>query len=331
MASNSEKQSCGHCNKITNSRATNIIICDGNCKKCFHIKCAKLGVQEYSEIVNSDDKFWFCKTCKSARTKQRQSLSLLTLTTPITSLTNTPTSDNPPEMRIENNEHTLATLNAKMDKILESNNILKREINHLKIIVEDYKKITDEIIQSNTYLQNENEKLKWKIINVQYNIDTQEQQKLENNIIVSGIEQKDGENTNEIIIEMAKSLNINISNDDIENSQRSNKIENNSGLPPEIMVKFKNSDIKVKIMINKKSKKLNTNMFDINKIDVTHRAFYINEQLVKTRQFIYKKARDARKNDQIKYAWVRNGEIYVRKTDTSKIIKLKDISQLDAI
>lgn len=58
---------------------------------------------------------------------------------------------------------------------------------------------------------------------------------------------------------------------------------------------------------------------------------YIGEQLIKARQFLFKKARDARRNKIIKYTWMRNGEILIRKTDTSRIIILKDYRQLNDI
>lgn len=331
MAPNQVTRVCDQCKGKCNSR-TKVVFCDGNCKKCFHIKCASVSEKDYHEIVELSEKLWFCKICKLNKTKQRESLVSLTPLSPlIMPLTNTnsliPLSAN----RRNENDCTLATLNAKMDQIIESNNSLRQEINHLKIVIEDYKKITENIIQSNVDLQNENTNLKWKIINVQYNVDSSEQQTLSNNLLISGIEQKDDENINDIIIEIANKLDVTLTNDDIEFSKRNNKNGNESGLPPDIIINFKNKENKIKIMKNKKTKTLNTKMLDSIKNRVEHRAFYINEQLIRSRRYIHKKAREAKKNNYIKYAWVNDGEVYVRKTDTSKIIKLKDISQLDGI
>lgn len=59
------------------------------------------------------------------------------------------------------------------------------------------------------------------------------------------------------------------------------------------------------------------------------RAIYINPNLTKERQFLYKIARDARKNKKLDFVWVKNGEIFIRKNENSKILKLIYKDQLN--
>lgn len=351
MAPNNERRIvCGHCNKNINVRIKHIY-CDGQCKKCFHISCVQVSVEELGEILNTDGKFWFCKSCKISRANQRRSMNLNTTTATPTTVniisTATPISDQH-NVTAYNNEFILADINIKIDKILKNNESVQHDINQLKIVIEDYKKMAEEIMQANVELQNENENLRRQIINVNYKVDNIEQNKLENNILMNGVEENRNENITDITIAIAKSLNVTLTQDDIVDCYRVNNVQNDSGLPPDIVVKFKNNKTKTEIIEKKKIIKLNNNILsrnmvkegecenqnqgdDINQVQGESRNIYICEQLTKARQFLFKKARDARRNKIIKYTWTSNGDILIRKTDNSKILILKDYKQLHAI
>lgn len=117
-------------------------------------------------------------------------------------------------------------------------------------------------------------------------------------------------------------------NDSLYQSYRMNETNSASGLPPPILVKIKDPNMIEKIWKNDKRKVLKTDMLSlIEKID--DRSIYINPHLTMAKQYIYKKARDARRNKIVEYAWVRSGEVYVRKTKTSKIILIKHADQLN--
>lgn len=288
--------------------------------------CVAVSAEDLNEYVRSTDKSWFCEICKGLRKRQRLSINITDLThvnTPTPPSSNTPIFDAP----------TLSNINSKLNKILENNDIVNKEIQHLKIIMEDYKKITEEIIQSNVDLQNENEELKQQINNVNFKMDKIEQQLIENNITISGIEKQNDENIEEIIIKVAKSINVEITQNDIEECYRSETRKKTAGFPPEIFIKFKNIKIKNEILENKKGKRLNTKILnDENQnqnAQYESRPLYINEQLTKYRQKLHKESRDARRENKVKYVWVNRGNVYVRKTDTSKIIKITEINQLN--
>lgn len=64
-------------------------------------------------------------------------------------------------------------------------------------------------------------------------------------------------------------------------------------------------------------------------IDVSPpRRLYVNEHLNLTNKILYNRARQAVKDKSYKYVWVKNLCIFVRKTDTSKIIQIRDDSDL---
>lgn len=181
-------------------------------------------------------------------------------------------------------EPILANINIKIDKILKNNETVQRDINHLKIIIEDYKKMAEEIMQSNVDLQNENENLKRQIINVNYKIDNIEQKQIENNIVINGVEETIDESIPDITIALAKSLNVVVNTDDIIDTYRIKGEQNISGLPCDIVVQFKTNKIKTEIMESKKQKKINNAMLNDHMVtqcgsrgqtQIENRAIYI--------------------------------------------------------
>ena len=61
------------------------------------------------------------------------------------------------------------------------------------------------------------------------------------------------------------------------------------------------------------------------------RPIYINEDLTKINQIIFKKARDLKRQKIIEFAWARNGRIYVKKTATSNKVFAPNIQILNDI
>ena len=51
---------CGSCSKLVSRRVTQIS-CD-DCKKCFHVKCAKINTAQYRDLLNRGVG-WLCNNC----------------------------------------------------------------------------------------------------------------------------------------------------------------------------------------------------------------------------------------------------------------------------
>lgn len=60
-------------------------------------------------------------------------------------------------------------------------------------------------------------------------------------------------------------------------------------------------------------------------------SIYINEQLTMTLNKLSYEARTLKKENKIKYAWTRDGNIYIRKTDTSNKIKVTTLQDLQKL
>lgn len=186
MAPN-ESNNCFKCKKNINLRTSKYLICDGECKKKWHTKCLELSDEKIGELLKNTQIPWFCVLC-SKKVSQRR----LTMGSNETSQ-HTPTTPNVFNFENSNDEinnHngiTLEMIYQEVKSIKINQETFQRSIKNLEKTMQDYKIIMDKLTQENIDLRNENTNLNKKINNIEYNIDTKEQQKLENNLVINGV------------------------------------------------------------------------------------------------------------------------------------------------
>ena len=141
-----------------------------------------------------------------------------------------------------------------------------------------------------------------------------------------------GEDSNKIVVEVAKSLNVDISTDDISNSHRlpvSTKPEKNDDLTSTpIIVRFVSRDVRNKIYANRKlTRQLDMKKFGIK--DTTN--LFINENLTLLRKRLFWKTKQKVKEAGYKYIWTSNGNIFVRKVDEANPIAVNSEKDLNLV
>lgn len=188
----------------------------------------------------------------------------------------------------------------------------------MKMALDNYKTVTDELREEVMTLRNDNEQLRTKIKNIETNIDTKKQQKLEQNFIINGIQEEENENLPDIVTEIARSINVDLTNDDIISTERSATCNEKSGLPKTIIVKLNNKSKRDLILKNKRNLIHTRN----------DRPIFITEQLTSRLQFILKKARDLKREKKTEFTWVKNGKVYIRKKTDSPAVNISDVQQL---
>lgn len=146
------------------------------------------------------------------------------------------------------------------------------------------------------------------------------QEILNNNILICGVPQTEDENLFGIAKNIIKAIDVELNDRDIQTVVRNSTSHENITIINAIVVKLHSENVKQQILIAKKTKRITTKIFDENVAVSEIRPIYINEHLKRSKQYLFKKARDLKRARNVKYAWVKNGEI--RKTDDS-IIKIK--------
>lgn len=314
------KSNCEKCAKQINLRSGKPINCDGDCDMVFHAVCVGLNAIRYDEIEKNSGVFWFCDSCKQKRNHRRSAVMASTSQKTPSFKSTTPTTKVSGQIDINTIYDMFKNLQTDMADI-------KRELC-------DYKNITQQLTNENVNLHNENDKLKNRISNVEYYIESKKQHDINNNILVCGIPQTETERLDIIVQSLGTALAVEIRPTDVEIAYRKRLSgTNSSGLPSPIVIKFNNQKVKEAVMAAKTLHKIDTNSLSITEINqiMEKRPIYISDQLTRHKQFIYKCARDLKKENKIAYAWTKKGEILVRKTENSPTIIIKHQEQLNDI
>lgn len=153
----------------------------------------------------------------------------------------------------------------------------------------------DNVIQT---LIMENEKLNQTVKLLENRLNEQEQYSRRTCIKVSGITEKNGEDTDKIVLELAKDIGIDLKAEEISRSHRLPNRQNRS--PRDIVVRFTTYNKRQKILKARKNLR--------NKRD----HIYINEHLTKQRSDLAYNARKLKKEGLIDDTWTMDGKIFVK-------------------
>lgn len=329
MATNT-KQNCGKCVKPINLTRQKHVYCDGECKKAWHYpKCIEISEERYEEIIEQPENPWLCNLCK-AKKVHRRSMILdhnNTSTEMISPSVSTRTRSEKTPMSVEGK---FELIYKELQEIRKQRNQYEKTLNDLTTVITDYKAIIDNLIQENTQLKNDTQILHDKFDHLEYTRDMQEQQALNHNIIINGAPEEEGENTKQQVIDIARVLQVNLIETDIKTAiRKSTSGSSTTGFPRTIAVTFNSKEVRDSILKSKSLRKITTK--SINQQSQQDRPIYIGEQLTGRKQFLSKIARDLKRTGVVKFAWVKYGDIFIRHSEESRIIKIKNQTQLQRI
>lgn len=155
--------------------------------------------------------------------------------------------------------------------------------------------------QENIDLQQENVKLKTRVTNLETHLDDLEQYSRRNCLRISGIAERKDENTDNIIVKLAKDLGSDLSISDIDRSHRVGR-PSTSGRPRQIIVKLISYRARASLYDKRRVMK-NAPVFQ---------NIFINEDLTPKRNQMLFEARQAVKRKEIIGAWSFDGKIFIR-------------------
>ena len=241
---------------------------------------------------------------------------------------------------IENTMEKFANkMEKKLEQIWDQMKMQKEEINELQksqiFISKEYETMkkkmdeTKQIEKNNSHqlknIENECEEIKNKLLAKETELDNLEQYGRRENLEFHGVPVQQNENTNKIIQNLLKRINLDINENEISTSHRLNS--NKENIPPPIIVRFSKRDTRNKIYANKRKFNAVTN-FGIPEMN----NLYINENLTKKRSELLAKTRKAKYEAKYKYLWTKNGNIFVRKSDQAQSLHIKseqDIAKIN--
>ena len=199
-------------------------------------------------------------------------------------------------------------MNKKFEDVL-------KELKEVKVENEKYKKDVDMLKEKVVYLEEEVCELK--------------NEQLRDNLEISGLPHKDGENCNLIAFNVCRQVYPDIKQEDIVDAFRMGSAKDKEGRPRmqrNMLVKLKEK--KVRNLIYKNKKRLKG--VDTAKLGLSaeKKRLYINENLSRESKFLFSKANALRKEKSWRYIWTDFGAILLRKADDSKVLRVRSEKDL---
>ncbi|XP_044766235.1 uncharacterized protein LOC123322356 [Coccinella septempunctata] len=186
-----------------------------------------------------------------------------------------------------------------------------------------------EMVAKVNKLEKENESLKKQVSVLNRRIGVIEQQSRSNNLEIQNIPEKTKENLHDVILKVASHINTDLNMSMIESISRvQSKLTNK---PKNIVVRFVSKSNRDNFLAAYKAKKQSDGGHSGISVKDIADKIYINEHLTMENKILFKEVRSAAKERSYKYVWVQNGNIMLRKDDTSRIIHVHhdfDLSRL---
>ncbi|CAH2108773.1 unnamed protein product [Euphydryas editha] len=230
----------------------------------------------------------------------------------------------------------MSTLNENISKTIHSElSLLKEEMDDVKksmyFINEKFEKArNDHKLMRNDVedIKSQYNKLHETVASLNNRINIMEQNAWSCNVEIQCVPEHKNENLNAIIMRTAKAVGYTLTEENLLHCTRVTKSNNTNTRPRSIIARLsstrlRDSFLAAVITFNKQNKNDKLNSEHIG-ISGGKRPIYVTEHLSPFNKSLHAAARIKGKALGFKYVWVRNGKIYMRKTDDSAYILIKD-------
>lgn len=262
------------------------------CKNTVHFYCTGISETNFKKLSKLNKNKFVCCNCKITE-------SSITKIQPSTKM----------ETKIEELISSVEFMGKQFDVFNKKVDSMLSEIKILKI---ENEKISNE----NKYLSSEVSSLKLKIDNI-------EQFNLNKYIDITGIPQTTNENCSEIVKQIGLKTNTTI------NVIEAKRIHINNSKNSIIVAELETTEMKRTLIRNSKISKLSAN--NILSAWPNETKVYVNERLTKDRRILFGQARTTGKDKQFKFIWVNNGDILMKKDESSKTIRIRIQQDLEKV
>ncbi|XP_063635164.1 uncharacterized protein LOC134805896 [Cydia splendana] len=232
-----------------------------------------------------------------------------------------------------------STINNSISELKTQQQEILSEFNHMKTSFEfadekqrEHERQMAELTSKVSDLENKHsdyEALNNKYDHLLLDLDRQQQYARIQNLEITGMPESKNENLPNLIISIAKHAGVEIIQSDIEHVTRVRAMTPREGRPRAIVVKLRNRTHKNNILAGlRRTRGISTSDIDL---QGESRRLYVNEHLTPSRKQVLKECKTAAKNRGYEYVWVRECNIYARKSDGAPVLaveSLKDLKKL---
>lgn len=351
------------CLRLPNS--VEIVKCK-SCNKKYHYACVSTTKTVYKDLTEEYKNNWLCPVCSRPRTdntntpirnaagytndnktevESEEYINVGARRKRVRSPGDSPRSESLREVRsiirqelttvLDNfKTNILEQIDFKIKEVLDNMSSINTSIGFLEEKFEDVKQEMQNKIKIINNLEEENRILHTSVKDLESRLSILEQQSRACNVEIQCVPEFKNENILTTVKQIAATVNCNINDQDIQFCTRIMKMNKESTRPRSILAKFttprlRDTFLAATLSFNKKATsnkdKLNTSHLGISG---EKKPVYVCEHLSPVIKALHAEARIKCKKIGYRYVWVKNGRIFVRKSDNSEYIFVKNIDVL---
>lgn len=316
---------CNHCGKF-------LATIEGvKCTKCvslYHKACANVSPTGRQPLK------WLCRGCKAPASEKGAVHNTLSSQ-----------SDNTEEAfedAIENKTlaQEMRLLRIELASVSKEMASFRQELSRLNSVVAEFHNRVDNFEERLTNLESfsrerqpvsaeESDSVQI-ITRLQSEFNEREQENLLNDVEISGLDEKSGENVTHMVILLAKKLGSELTEQDIVSAERSGprRITADKNLPPRsrpIAVRLARRALRDGLL---RAARVRRGTDSAGITTTEPKRVYVNERLTHVNRHLFYKAREECRRVGWKFSWTKGGRIYVRQTELSEIRRIRSLSDV---
>lgn len=310
-----------------------------NCSRKYHINCMNLTSADVLYLQENKGK-WQCTQCNQTARKFRNASSSSPTDTTKLQIPTVEATDYD-EINSGNTASTLKKIVSQLNTILAAQTEAATSINlcHEKIdeLNDNLKKMGEslaECVKKTEHLETKVAILEKENIEIRGKLNECEQYSRRNALEIQGVPEAPGENVLTVVKDVATSIGFKLEDNMIDACHRLRKNVNRPDQVRGIIIKFVRRLDKEEFLRLKKIKrelKVSNLHPDFRKLIKQDNYIYVNESLTTSNKILYSKAREFKKQNNIKYLWTRNGKILMRANDTSQVYEIKSCNDFNDV
>lgn len=301
---------CGKCSEIVSDG----VLCN-TCNKHLHFGCAGLAETTFRRMTNEKKASWRCPACRvapqSPQISQEASLADLFAEVKISRASIEAKIDNV-QLQVTDLNNKWSSLESRLASMEERISNTEDKIETLSTLPPQIKELQEHV----TCLKKEN--------------NDRDQFGRLNNVEITGVPLRSGENLRTIFHNICTKVGFALDQSDIDCIHRirvfSTEAKQQNLRPPSIIVRFTRRARRDELLAAARARRGITTAdagLDGPSINV-----YLNEHLTPANKLLLKRAREVKSELNYAYVWVKECKIFLRKNDTSRVIRIVSESDL---
>lgn len=297
---------CGACSEDI-PESSDHLVCS-TCKLIFHYTCA--GHDEKKKLSVTQKKKFNCSACGRSGSKSN-SADISDLPKVVETL-------------------LLSKMNDLKDFVSSKLDEFKKSLEFNSSVIEDLKTTVSELKTATTLLKQENEKLKTENLSFKKELKYVKQEVIELqqysrrcNIEINNLPEVENENLLEVLLKIGTVSECKLKDSTVV----AHRIPGfNKDKPKPIIVQLSSKPVRDSLLKSLRDRKLKTTDISQRFVDM---PIYFNEHLAPELKKLFYLARKYKTENNFKYCWVKDGKILIRKSESSRIYRIKNEDDLN--